>query len=365
MLSPAELARYDRQLRLPEIGIAGQERLRHARVLVVGAGGLGSPAALYLAAAGVGTIGIVDSDDVEPSNLQRQLLHGAADVGRPKTESAAAAIGRLNPDVVVEPHRVRLDTENARGIIARYDLVVDGSDNYATRYVVNDACAALRTPWVYGSVERFSGQVAVFGAGESPCYRCVFPEPPGPGTTASCDEIGVLGAVPGVIGALQATEALKLLAGIGVAGGRLLQMDLLRGETRWVAFGKRADCPACGAREHGDRMTEPAEQELPLPSIEPADVSARVGAGARLLDVREPWELKRASIAGAVSVPMSVLESQVGTLDRSAELIVFCHHGTRSRMVTDWLRAQGYRATNLTGGIDRWSRDVDPAIPRY
>lgn len=215
MLTPAELARYDRQLTLPELGVAGQHRLRASSVLVVGAGGLGSPAAMYLAAAGVGRIGIVDDDTVEPSNLHRQIVHTTGDVGREKTTSAAESLTRLNPEVQVERHRLRLDRANAAALIADYDLVVDGSDNYATRYAVNDACAQLERAWVYGSVERFSGQVSVFGASSGPCYRCVYPEPPAPGTTSSCEEIGVLGAVPGVIGSLQALESLKLLAGIG------------------------------------------------------------------------------------------------------------------------------------------------------
>lgn len=367
MLSPAELARYDRQLVLPELGVAGQERLKRARVLIVGAGGLGSPAALYLAAAGVGTIGIADSDRVEPSNLHRQVMHTTASVGDEKTASAARAIASLNPEVVVHRHQTRLDASAARAIFGAYDLVIDGSDNFATRYVINDACAELDKPWVYGSVERYAGQVSVFGLPDGPCYRCIFPDAPGAGTTPSCEEIGVLGAVPGIVGAWQAAEALKVIAGIGTPlSGRMLQLDVSRGETRWIQFEKRADCPACGsARTEDDQVPHPTT-ELPPFGIEPAEVPDRLrDAGARLLDIREPWETQRANIAGAVVIPMRSLEDQLPSLDRDAELIVFCHHGSRSRTVTDWLRAQGYRARNMNGGIDRWSRDVDTAVPRY
>ena len=367
MLSQAELARFQRQILLPELGHSGQERLKRSRVLVVGAGGLGSPAALYLAAAGVGTLGLVDSDSVEPSNLHRQLLHGTADVGRAKTASGADAIARLNPDVLVQAHQMRLAPDTARALIAGHDVVVDGSDNFAARYAVNDACAALRKPWVYGSVERFSGQLSVFGHDGGPCYRCIFPQAPAAGTAPACDEIGVLGAIPGIIGAWQAAEAIKLLAGIGEPlSGRMLQLDLLRGGTRWIQFERREDCAACGTQPSQDeRMKQPTD-DLPPFDIDPGDVPQRLAAGgARLLDVREPWEVERASIAGAALLPMSAIEDDVGSLDRDAEHIVFCHHGSRSRAVTDWLRAQGFRARNLSGGIDRWSREMDPAVPRY
>lgn len=371
MLSQAELERYNRQLLLPELGVAGQERFKRASVLVVGAGGLGSPVVLYLAAAGVGRLTLVDSDRVEASNLHRQILHGAGDVGRDKVESAADAVGRLNPHVVLTPRVARLTVANAREMVAGHDVVIDGSDNYATRYAVNDACVAAAIPWVYGSVERFSGQVAVFGLADGPCYRCIYPEPPGQGTTASCEEIGVLGAVPGVIGALQAVEALKILAGMsGAAHARLLQMDLLRGTTQSILITRRPDCAACGSRgteEPIQAMTEQMkEQELPPFDIDPRDVQQRTGkVPARLLDVREPWEVKRASIPGAITVPLSTLEGTIGSLDRESELIVFCHHGSRSRLATEWLREQGFRARNMTGGIDRWSREVDPSVPRY
>ncbi|MEX2179695.1 MAG: HesA/MoeB/ThiF family protein [Gemmatimonadaceae bacterium] len=374
MLSADELARYGRQLVLPELGVAGQERIRRTRVLVVGAGGLGSPAALYLAAAGVGTLGIVDDDVVEISNLHRQVLHGTADLGRSKVHSAADALARLNPLAELRQHTERLTAENAEGLIADYDLVVDGSDNYATRYAVNDACAALGTVWVYGSVERYSGQVSVFGAPDGPCYRCVFSDPPAAGSTASCEEIGVLGAVPGVVGSLQALEALKWITGIGEPlVGRLLQMDFLTGQMRTVRFGKRAGCRACGGRhrkENASMGTKDTTPNVPL-DVQPEEVAGLIsgaqgeGVGMRLLDVREPWELARARIGDAQSMPMSALGDKVDSLDKSRDYVVYCHHGSRSRMATEWLRSLGFRARNLAGGIDRWSREIDPAVPRY
>lgn len=367
MLSQAELARYQRQILLPELGIAGQERLKQARVLVVGAGGLGSPAILYLAAAGVGTISLVDSDAVEPSNLHRQVLHGTADIGRAKTDSAAESVARLNPAVLVHRHHARLDAANAREFVALADVVVDGSDNFAARYAVNDACVALGIPWVYGSVERFAAQVSVFGFADGPCYRCIFPDPPASGTAPACDEIGVMGAVPGIVGAWQALETLKLLTGAGIPlSGRMAQMDLLRGETHWVRFDRRPDCAGCGSRRAREHHMNRGQDDLPPFSIEPQEVAPRMAdGGARLIDVREPWEIQRASIQGATAIPMKRIPDEAGSLSRDEELIVFCHHGGRSRTVTDWLRAQGFRARNLNGGIDRWSQDVDASVPRY
>lgn len=367
MLSPDELARYQRQILLPELGAEGQERLRDASALVVGAGGLGSPVLFYLAAAGVGTLGIVDSDSVEQHNLHRQILHGTRDIGRAKTASAADTIAQLNPHVRIQQHAERLDAARARTLVSEYDLVIDGSDNFATRYAINDACAGAGTPWVYGSVERFSGQVSVFGAPDGPCYRCVYPAAPTPGSTASCEEIGVLGAIPGVIGSLQATEALKWITGIGAPlVGRLLQLDLLRGNSRWVRVHRDPACPACG----NARRSVPVDAErdaLPPFDVEPRELSTRLSEMPRLqlLDIREPWEVSRAGIAGARVLPMGEIEEKLDLLDRNAELIVFCHHGVRSRAATDWLRGQGFRARNLAGGIDRWSREIDPTVPRY
>jgi adenylyltransferase/sulfurtransferase len=369
MLTTAELSRYGRQLALPELGLAGQERLRDANVLIVGAGGLGSPAALYLAAAGVGTIGIVDDDVVEISNLHRQIVHGTADVGRQKTTSAAESVQRLNPQVKVDVHQVRLTAANADALIGGYDLVVDGSDNYPTRYAVNDACARLGKVWIYGSVERFSGQVSVFGAPDGPCYRCIFPEPPAPGSTASCEEIGVLGAVPGVVGSLQAVEALKWMVGVGEPlVGRLLQLDLQNGAIRMVRFERRRDCPACvQAQESGDAPM-PARGEASEPvDIEPLELAEKIGEQGtlQLVDIREPWEWSVARIGDARLLQMGELENQVGSLDQSRETIVYCHHGVRSGVAAEWLRTRGYRARSLAGGIDRWSREVDPTVPRY
>lgn len=367
MLTASELSRYARQVVLPEIGVAGQERLRAARVLLVGAGGLGSPTALYLAAAGIGTIGIVDSDAVELSNLHRQVIHRTDDVGRAKTSSAAESIGRLNPHVTVRPHHMRLTRESAGNLIADYDIVVDGSDNYATRYAVNDACASAGTPWVYGSVERFAGQLSVFDVTRGPCYRCVYPEAPPPGATPSCDEIGVLGAVPGVVGALQATEVLKMLLGVGEPLiGRLLQIDLLRGNWSTIGVDKRPDCAACGSQAHAARENG-SDAHADLVDLDPrtvAELLARANAPL-LLDVREGWEWELARIQGARLMPLDDLDRAVNTLDREREIVVYCHHGTRSALAAEWLRHQGFRARNLSGGIDRWSREVDPSIRRY
>jgi sulfur-carrier protein adenylyltransferase/sulfurtransferase len=364
MLSPAELSRYARQLVLPELGVAGQERLRASSVLVVGAGGLGSPAALYLAAAGVGTIGLVDDDSVELSNLHRQILHATPTVGRGKTASGAEAIERLNPHVRVRTHQERLNAQRAAAMFPEYDVIVDGSDNYATRYVVNDACARLHKVWIYGSVERFSGQVSLFGAPSGPCYRCIFAEAPAPGATQNCEEIGVLGAVPGVVGSMQALEALKWIVGAGEPlVGRLLQLDLGRMVISEVRFDRRPDCPACSSPPVA--RAEPTDDYET--DIEPSELVRRLGNGGapRLIDVRDPWEFDIASIASADLIPMSELQEAIGSLDRGTELVLYCHHGTRSGMAAEFLRARGFRARSLSGGIDRWSREIDPALRRY
>lgn len=354
---------------LPEIGLAGQERLKAARVLVVGAGGLGSPAALYLAAAGVGTIGIVDDDKVEISNLHRQILHGTSDVGSAKVESAVAMLGRLNPHVHVRAHAERLTAPRAANLFERYDLVIDGSDNFPTRYAINDACAELGIPWVYGSVERFSGQVSLFGAPGGPCYRCIFPDAPAPGSTASCEDIGVLGAIPGVVGSLQAVEALKWISGIGEPlVGRLLQLDLQNGQTNVIQFERRPDCPACAVASRHALPARPVATETdPSADVEPAEVARRMSApgGVHLLDVREPWEWAIGKIGEPTQLPMNQLPTELQSLDRAREVIVYCHHGSRSGMAAEWLRSQGFRARNLAGGIDRWSREIDPSVPRY
>lgn len=364
MLTADELRRYSRQIVLPELGVEGQERLSAAKVIVVGAGGLGSPVALYLAAAGVGHIGLVDHDVVDVSNLHRQILHSTGGVGASKTASAAASIRELNPHVRVERFDERLTLDRARTLFPGFDLVIDGSDNYPARYAINDACAALQTPWVYGSVERFAGQVSVFSWGDGPCYRCVFPHPPEPGSTQSCEEIGVLGAVPGVIGSLQAVEAMKCLLKIGEPmAGRLLQIDFLRWTTSVIRVKRRPDCAACGAKRV-DRSPAKSDAPAARENIQPAELAAERG-GVLLLDVRERWEWNVSRIEGAVLIPMSELESRVESIDRSRPIVVYCHHGVRSVTAAAWMRELGMDASSLVGGIDRWSREIDSSVPRY
>jgi len=359
MLSPAELSRYARQIVLPELGVEGQERLRAARIAIVGAGGLGSPAALYLCAAGVGTLGIVDDDTVQLSNLHRQILHATDDVGRPKTDSARDTLRELNPNTAVRTHSERLNAASATSLFSEYDVVIDGSDNYPTRYAVNDACAAIGKTWIYGSVERYSGQLSVFDATEGPCYRCVFPDPPAPGSTQSCEDIGVLGAVPGVIGTLQALEALKVVTRIGTPlVGRLLQVDFRTARFDSIEIGKREDCVCAGVAR---------EAVADEPELEPRELAKRLreAPAPLLLDVREPWEWSVGRISSAQLIPMGRLESEVDALRRDADIVVYCHHGMRSAVGAEWLRNQGFRARNLLGGIDRWSVEVDPTVPRY
>ena len=342
--------------------------MRAARVLVVGAGGLGSPAALYLAAAGVGTLGLLDSDRVELSNLHRQVLHGTADVEREKTASAAESLSALNPHTTVRQHQERLTAQNAEKILNDYDVVIDGSDNFSTRYAVNDACARLDIPWAYGSVERFSGQLSFFPGAAGPCYRCLFAEAPAPGSTASCDEIGVLGVLPGLIGIMQATEAMKWLLGIGEPlVGRLASLDVRTMQMTTVEFGRDPSCRTCGrpaSRGKAPSIEESVGESLHLEPLAVAGMMKQ-GSDIQLLDVREPWEHELARIEPASLVPMNELPRRLGSLDRSRAIVVYCHHGVRSDMAAEWLRSQGYPARNLAGGIDRWSREVDPSIPRY
>ncbi|HKS07564.1 MAG TPA: molybdopterin-synthase adenylyltransferase MoeB [Gemmatimonadaceae bacterium] len=376
MLSPAELQRYARQVVLPDIGAAGQERLRGARALIVGAGGLGSPAALYLAAAGVGTIGIVDFDDVDASNLHRQLLHGTKDIGRPKVESARDRLRDVNPHVKVTTYGDALNSTNALTVIRDYDLVVDASDNFPTRYLVNDACVIARVPNVYGSVERFEGQVAVFGTPDGPCYRCLFREPPPPGLVPTCAEAGVVGVLPGLIGTLQATEAIKLIVGVGDALiGRLLLVDAKRMRFRTIEVRRDPACPVCGTREQttlidyeefcGLRAQRTAHA---VPEIEPRALAQRLAAGSEplLVDVREPWEIAIASLANARAVSDFVAADGAIDLPRDRDVIVYCHHGSRSERWAGALIDRGYaRISHLRGGIEAWSQEVDPSVPRY
>ena len=376
-LSETERVRYSRHLMLPEIGVAGQQRLKAARVLCLGAGGLGSPAALYLAAAGVGTIGLVDFDRVELSNLQRQLLHGTNDIGRPKGESARDRIAEANPHIAVRIHDCRFASENAEEILLDYDLIVDGSDNFATRYLSNDVAVFARKPNVYGSIFRFDGQATVFAPHlGGPCYRCLFPEPPPPGTVPSCAEAGVLGVLPGIIGTLQAIEALKIILGLGQPLiGRLLHFDALKMKFREFNLQRDPDCPVCGERP---RITAPIDYETFCngpPVAPPNDLRIDVhalqqkmasGQPFLLLDVREPYEFEIARIDGADLIPLGELPARLQELDRSKEIFVICHSGMRSERAAEFLRSAGFpEVANVAGGIDAWSREIDPDVPRY
>jgi adenylyltransferase/sulfurtransferase len=379
-LTPAERARYHRHLLLPGFGELGQARLLAGRVLVVGVGGLGCPAAQYLAAAGVGTLGLVDADRVEVSNLQRQILYGPADVGRPKVEVARERILAINPDVKVELHEVRLCSENALAILGGYDVIVDGSDNFPTRYLVSDACVILRKPNVHGAIFRFDGQASVFDTPAGPCYRCLHPEPPGPGQAPSCAEAGVLGVLPGLVAMVQATETLKLLAGLGESlAGRLLHFDALEMHFTEFTLAKDPECPACGehpsvtelidyeafcsagrAEEQGEVVQEVTAQEL-------HELRQR-GAELLLLDVREPLEHDTARIEGARLLPLGQLEARLDELAewRSKRVVVHCHFGGRSARACQVLQQHGFvKVENLRGGIDAWSQTVDPSLPRY
>src|SRR5258705_8406501 len=378
-LAPAELLRYSRHLILPDVGVPGQEKLKAARVLLIGAGGLGSPAALYLAAAGVGTLGLVDFDVVDVTNLQRQLLHGSSDVGRTKLDSARDRIREVNPHVDVVTHDTRLTSANALEILQDYDIIVDGTDNFATRYLTNDACVLLGKPNVYGSVFRFEGQASVFSTTDGPCYRCLFPEPPPPGLVPSCAEGGVLGVLPGMIGTIQATEAIKLALGVGSSlAGRLLLVDALTMEFRTVTLRKDPACPACGTRtitelidydEFCGVADPPADEDLDeVAEITPRELAAHLieGADFDLVDVREPREWDIAHLDGARLIPLGTLPASLEALDRNRELVVMCRSGQRSAAAVQQLQAAGFRKVkNLAGGLLRWSDDVDPRVPKY
>ncbi len=371
-----ERRRYSRHFLLPEIGVEGQAKLKAARVLCIGAGGLGSPAALYLAAAGVGTIGLVDFDQVELSNLQRQLLHSTADIGRSKAESARDRLAALNPHVEVHLHRCRFESANAVEILADYDLLLDGSDNFATRYLTNDVAVFARKPNIYGSIFRFDGQATVFAPHlGGPCYRCLFPEPPAPDTVPSCAEAGVLGVLPGIVGTIQATEALKLILGIGeTLLGRLLHFDALQMKFREFNLRRDPECPVCG---DSPTITAPVDYEAfcaggnPGPATDEIDVRTLQrkladGGGALLLDVREPFEVEIAQIDGAQFIPLGQLPARLPELDRVREICVLCHSGVRSGRAAEFLRAAGFpRVRNVAGGIDAWSTEIDPDVPRY
>lgn len=379
-LTNDEALRYSRHLILPEVGVDGQRRLKGARVLLVGAGGLGSPLGLYLAAAGVGTIGIVDFDVVDVTNLQRQIIHGTKDVGRPKLESARDRIRDVNPHVHVEAFETRLSSENALEIVGGYDMVIDGTDNFPTRYLVNDACVLTGKPNVYGSIFRFEGQASIFATREGPCYRCLYAEPPPPGLVPSCAEGGVLGVLPGIVGTIQANEAIKLIIGEGeTLVGRLLLIDALRMRFRELKVRKNANCPVCGPNATIRELIDyeefcgvpqggaaaPMDDET---DITPADLKRRLDVGERpvILDVREPHELQISRLDGAVLIPLRDVPARYTELDPGDEIVVICKVGQRSDMAARFLREQGFaRARNLRGGIDAWARDVDPTVARY
>jgi sulfur-carrier protein adenylyltransferase/sulfurtransferase len=379
-LTTDEIQRYSRHLILPDVGVAGQQKLKAARVLTVGAGGLGSPVALYLAAAGVGTLGVIDFDVVDVSNLQRQILHGTKDVGRSKLESARARLHDLNPHVQVETYDTRLTSANALDIIGGYDIVVDGTDNFATRYLTNDACVLLGKPNVYGSIFRFEGQASVFGMADGPCYRCLFPEPPPPGSVPSCAEGGVFGVLPGIVGTIQATETIKLILGIGeTLAGRLLLIDAQSMQFRAMTLRKDPACPACGTRtitaliDYDEFCGSPGADAMDdiddVLEITPRELAARLSGGDDsfdLIDVREPYEWAIARIDGARLVPLGQVPKSLSSLDKTREIVVMCRSGVRSADAVRFMQSQGFaRVRNLAGGILRWSSDVDPRVPRY
>ena len=372
-LSNEERVRYSRHLTMPEVGIDGQRRLKAAHVLCIGAGGLGSPAALYLAAAGVGTIGIVDFDDVDLSNLQRQILHGTKDIGRSKLESARDRLRDANPNIEVELHECRFSSENASELVARYDLVVDGSDNFPTRYLSNDVCVFARRPNIYGSIFRFDGQSTVFAPHlGGPCYRCLFPEPPAPGTIPNCAEAGVLGVLPGIIGMVQAIEAIKLILGVGEPLiGRLLHFEALKMKFRELKLRRDPQCPVCG---DAPTITAPIDYEqfcgiaVDVPAISVHDLKRKRDAreAIQLIDVREPFEFEIARIDGAKLIPLGQLADRLHELKQNGQTVVHCHTGMRSAQAVQMLRQTGFtNVYNLEGGIDAWANEIDPAMQKY
>jgi sulfur-carrier protein adenylyltransferase/sulfurtransferase len=378
-LTRDELQRYSRHLSLPTVGTNGQRKLKAARVLLVGAGGLGSPTALYLAAAGVGTLGLVEFDVVDVTNLQRQILHGTRDVGRPKLDSARDRLHDVNPHVQLIAHAERLTAANAMAIVRDYDIVVDGTDNFATRYLTNDVCVLLGKPNVYGSIFRFDGQASVFATNDGPCYRCLYPSPPPPGSVPSCAEGGVLGVLPGLVGTIQATETIKLILGLGDSlAGRLLLIDALSMQFRSVRITKDPECPACGTRTItglidydefcGVRGEEPPVTTSDIPEITPSELADALKRGDDfdLIDVREPYEAQIASIAGATLMPLGSVPTAMASLDKTRRVVVMCRSGKRSLDAAQQLKAAGFtRVENLAGGILRWSDDVDGTVAKY
>ena len=377
-LSNEEMTRYSRHLMMPEVTPEGQRRLKAARVLCIGAGGLGSPAALYLAAAGVGTIGIVDFDDVDLSNLQRQILHGTKDIGRSKLESARDRLRDINPEIDIELHECRFSSENASQLVAQCDVVVDGSDNFPTRYLSNDVCVFARKPNVYGSVFRFEGQTTVFAPHlTGPCYRCLFPEPPPPDTVPNCAEAGVLGVLPGIIGMLQAIEAIKLIVGIGEPLiGRLLHFDALKVKFRELNLRRDRECPVCGENptifspidyeQFCGIRPHPAHDGHVTISVHELKRKIEGNGGFTIVDVREDFEYEIARIEDSKLIPLGELPARLDELRQDEEIVLLCKSGARSAHAAELLRAAGFtRAYNLEGGIDAWADKIDPAMPKY
>jgi molybdopterin/thiamine biosynthesis adenylyltransferase/rhodanese-related sulfurtransferase/molybdopterin converting factor small subunit len=380
-LTKDEIKRYSRHLILPEVGLEGQRKLKAAKVLCIGAGGLGSPVAMYLAAAGVGTIGIVDFDVVDFSNLQRQILHSTPDVGKPKLQSAKEKLTAMNPHIDIVTHDVALSSENALELFKPYDIVVDGTDNFPTRYLVNDACVILGKPNAYGSIFRFEGQASVFATKEGPCYRCLYPEPPPPGLVPSCAEGGVLGVLPGIIGCIQANETIKLIIGAGEPlVGRFLIFDALRMKFRELKLRKDPDCPVCGTHPTVTKLidyeqfcgVQSATQEAPMSGsateISAVDFKKRLDRGdvLKIVDVREPHEWQICRIPGAELMPLNDVPKRYVELDPSDEIVVHCKMGGRSAKAAEFLRSKGFtKVLNLSGGILDWIDKVDPSQPKY
>jgi sulfur-carrier protein adenylyltransferase/sulfurtransferase len=378
-LSKDEILRYSRHLIMPEVGIEGQVKLKNAKVLLVGAGGLGAPLGLYLAAAGVGRIGIVDFDVVDFTNLQRQVIHGTKDVGRKKLDSARDSMRDINPNVQIDGYDVALSSDNAFDIMAGYDMVVDGTDNFPTRYLVNDACVILKKPNVYGSIFRFEGQATVFAYPGGPCYRCLYPEPPPPGLVPSCAEGGVLGILPGIIGLIQATEAVKLILGVGESlVGRLMLYDALAMKFRELKLRRNPECPVCGDHPTITKLIDYQEfcgipQHEPEPSfvegdVTPVEVKAKLDRGDKFqfIDVREPHEYQICSIPGTKLIPLGELPKRLNELDPNVELVAHCKSGVRSGKAIDLLKQSGFKKLrNMKGGILAWSDQVDPSVPKY
>ena len=380
-LTNDEITRYSRHLLLQEIGVKGQKRLKASKVLIVGAGGLGTPLAQYLAAAGVGTIGIIDNDEVEESNLQRQVMHGTRDIGRPKVASAKDSIRQINPLVKVETYNMRLTAENAESIISEYDVVADASDNYPTRYLVNDTCVLLGKPDVFGAMYQFEGQVSVYYAKEGPCYRCMYPAPPPAGLVPSCAMGGVVGVLPGIIGTLQANEVIKLIVGGGKKLiGRVVTFDAWNLKWRELKIHKNDSCPICGKKrtiteiedfdyEDFCGLTQQKEEEAEVEGIEPKELKRRIDKGEKIniVDVREPHERAIAKFPDAIVIPIGQLERRQNELDTSVDTVFVCKEGKRSILAVNTLREAGYTGTlyNLKGGTNAWAREVDKDFPIY